>query len=58
MWELHARRFPDAPAAIHGGEVRTWRDFDLRANGIANTLLTAGARHQDKVAQYMHNCPE
>ena len=58
MWELHARRFPDAPAAIHGGETRTWRDFDLRANGIANTLLAAGAKHQDKVAQYMHNCPE
>ena len=58
MWELHARRFPDAPAAIHGGETRTWRDFDSRANGIANTLLAAGAKHQDKVAQYMHNCPE
>jgi acyl-CoA synthetase (AMP-forming)/AMP-acid ligase II len=58
MWELHARRFPDAPAAIHGGEVRTWRAFDQRANGIANTLLAAGAQHQDKVAQYMHNCPE
>jgi len=58
MWELHARRFPDAPAAIHGGETRTWRDFDCRANGIANTLLAAGAKHQDKVAQYMHNCPE
>ncbi|MFM8387834.1 MAG: acyl-CoA synthetase [Actinomycetota bacterium] len=58
MWELHARRFPDAPAAIHGGETRTWRDFDARANGIANTLLAAGAKHQDKVAQYMHNCPE
>ena len=58
MWELHARRFPDAPAAIHGGEVRTWRAFEQRANGIANTLLAAGAKHQDKVAQYMHNCPE
>ncbi|MBU6240685.1 MAG: acyl-CoA synthetase [Acidobacteria bacterium] len=58
MWELHARRFPDAPAAIHGGEVRTWREFDQRANGIANTLLVAGAQRQDKVAQYMHNCPE
>jgi len=58
MWELHARRFPDAPAAIHGGEVHTWREFNERANGIANTLLAAGVGHQDKVAQYMHNCPE
>ena len=58
MWELHAGRFPDAPATIHGGETRTWRTFNQRANGIANTLLAAGVAHQDKVAQYMHNCPE
>jgi len=38
--------------------VRTWRSFNERANGIANTLLAAGVAHQDKVAQYMHNCPE
>lgn len=58
MWEQHAKRFPDAPAAIHGGQTRAWRDFDARANGVANALLAAGAKHQDKVAQYMHNCPE
>ncbi len=58
MWEFHASRFPEAPALKHGDRVITWGEMDARANGIANTLLAAGAKHQDKVAQYMHNCPE
>ena len=36
----------------------TWAEFDRRANGIARTLLDAGASEQDKVAQYLYNAPE
>jgi len=54
-WEHIARRLPDAPAQEHRGLVHTWADFDRRANGVAATLLAAGARHQDKVAQYLYN---
>jgi acyl-CoA synthetase (AMP-forming)/AMP-acid ligase II len=36
----------------------TWAEFDHRADGIGATLLAAGAQQQDKVAQYMYNCPE
>jgi acyl-CoA synthetase (AMP-forming)/AMP-acid ligase II len=29
-----------------------------RADGVAQTLVEAGLGHQDKVAQYLYNCPE
>jgi len=57
IWETVAECIPDAPAQIHGPTHYTWREFDERANGIAHTLLEAGAKEQDKVAQYLHNCP-
>jgi len=58
IWEACADRQPDAPAQIQGDRTVSWRDFDRRADGIARTLLDAGAEPQDKVAQYLYNCPE
>ena len=58
LWEAIADRQPDAPAQFAADRVWTWADFDRRADGIAATLLAAGATHQDKVAQYLYNCPE
>ncbi|HRW37915.1 MAG TPA: acyl-CoA synthetase [Aquihabitans sp.] len=58
IWEVIAGKIPDAPAQIQGDRTYTWRQFDERANGVAHTLLEAGAAEQDKVAQYLHNCPE
>ena len=58
MWEHHADRFPATVAQIQGMRTFTWREFDRRADGIAATLLAAGAQHQDKVAHYLYNCPE
>ena len=58
MWETVADELPDAPAVIQGERVVPWADFDRRADGIARTLLERGAVHQDKVAQYLYNCPE
>ena len=63
-WEAIARAIPDAPAQYgfshrDGSELHyTWAEFDRRANGIAAALLESGATHQDKVAQYMYNCPQ
>jgi len=57
-WEAIADRQPDAPAQFHTDRVFTWSEFDHRADGVAATLLAAGARHQDKVAQYLYNGPE
>jgi len=58
IWEVIAAQIPEAPAQIQGGRTLTWREFDQRANGVAHALLEAGAQEQDKVAQYLYNCPE
>jgi len=58
LWEAIADRQPDAPAQFAADRIWTWAEFDRRADGIAATLLAAGAAHQDKVAQYLYNCPE
>ncbi len=58
LWERIAVKFPDAPALVHGERVISWKDMDQRANGLAASLLAAGAGHQDKVALYLYNCPE
>ena len=58
LWEAVADELPDAPATIHDGERRTWREFDRRADGVARTLLGAGLGRQQAVAQYLYNGPE
>jgi len=59
VWEAVARRLPDAPAQMQGDRVVSWAEFDRRANGIATALTSAPASaEQDKVAQYLYNCPE
>lgn len=58
IWEVCAAQVPDAPAQVQGNRTVTWADFDRRANGVAQFLLDAGVAHQDKVAQYLFNCPE
>ena len=57
-WESVAARLQDAPAQQHQDQIFTWSVFNRRANGVATTLLQAGVRRQDKVAQYMYNCPQ
>jgi fatty-acyl-CoA synthase len=58
VWETVAELIPDAQAQVQGDQRYTWREFDERANGIADTLLQAGVAEQDKVAHYLYNCPE
>jgi len=58
IWEVVADHQPNAPAVVQGGRRLTWRELDRRADGIAAGLLAAGLGHQDKVAQYLTNCPE
>ena len=58
LWDTVARCIPDAPAQEYEERIHTWRDFDRRAQGLAGTLLERGVQHQDKVAQYLYNCPE
>jgi fatty-acyl-CoA synthase len=58
VWEVVAEQLPDAPAQIQGDRRISWAEFDRRANGVAQHLLDAGVAEQDKVAQYLYNCPE
>jgi fatty-acyl-CoA synthase len=58
IWERIAERIPDEQALVHGDRRVTWAEFDRRADGIAATLLAAGADRQDKVAIYLYNGPE
>ena len=58
IWEHNADRFPEALAQQQADRSFTWAEFDRRADGVAATLLAAGARHNDKVAHYLYNSPE
>ena len=58
VWEIVAGALPDAPAQVQGDRRTTWSEFDRRADGLARFLLDAGVVEQDKVAQYLYNCPE
>ncbi|HVM65040.1 MAG TPA: AMP-binding protein [Acidimicrobiales bacterium] len=55
VWEAVAEVLPDAPALVHGGLHRSWRDFEARAAGVAAALdnVTDGT-----VAQYLYSGPE
>ncbi len=58
VFERIADRIPDELAQQQGYRAITWVEFDTRADGVARALLDAGLVEQDKVAQYLYNCPE
>ena len=58
VWEAVAETVPAAPALVHGDRRITWEQLDRRADGVARALLERGVKAQDKVAQYLYNCPE
>jgi 3-oxocholest-4-en-26-oate---CoA ligase len=59
LWEAIAAQISDELAQQQGARQMTWREFDQRANGVAHAFLDVdGAAEQDKVVQYLYNCPE
>jgi fatty-acyl-CoA synthase len=58
VWEVVADTFGAAPALVQGPRTTSWADMDARADAVARWLLDLGLEHQDKVAQYLYNCPE
>jgi 3-oxocholest-4-en-26-oate---CoA ligase len=58
IWETVADLIPDAQCQVQGDRRLTWREMDRRADGIARTLLDRDVTEQDKLAQYLYNCPE
>ena len=58
VFERIADHIPDELAQQQGDRAMSWAEFDRRADGVARCLLDAGLVEQDKVAQYLYNCPE
>ena len=58
VWEAIAAAVPDRPAQIQGPRVISWRDFNRRANGLAQHLVDAGLTQQSKMAAFLYNGPE
>ncbi|HZU73792.1 MAG TPA: AMP-binding protein [Acidimicrobiales bacterium] len=58
VWEGVARARGDSPALAHGQRTVSWTELDRRADALASAFLAAGFSHQDKVANYLYNCPE
>lgn len=58
VWEAVAAAVPDAPALIHGSQVRTWQEFEDRSARLAAFLHDCGVGHDAKVALYLRNQPE
>lgn len=53
-----ARLFPERPALIHGEKNLAYRQFNARANRLANALMRLGLRQGDNVAILQYNYPE
>ena len=58
LWDWWAARRPGARCQIHGRRRRSWGEVEGRAASVADALRSAGLGAQDKVAQYLYNCPE
>lgn len=58
VFERISDHIGDALAQQQLDRAMTWSQFNRRANGVAAGLLSAGLVEQDKVAQYLYNCPE
>lgn len=58
IFEAITARQPQASLFEHGDLTLTWEAVDRRANGVAAALLEAGYGEQDKVAQFLYNCPQ
>ena len=62
MLARNARMYPDDIALIElkpSKNIRkeiTWKEFDGRANRVANALIAMGIREDDKVIHWMMNC--
>jgi 3-oxocholest-4-en-26-oate---CoA ligase len=58
IWETVTEVLPETQALVHGAVHESWLEFNRRADSLAQFLLSAGCRHQDKVAFNLYNGPE
>jgi amino acid adenylation domain-containing protein len=50
LFEMQARRIPDAAAVVHQGQSLTYAELNIRANRLAHHLIERGVRPDDRVA--------
>src|SRR5262245_11494166 len=58
MVRVHARLQPDKLAARDSSRSLTFREWDRRANQLANALVAIGLQRGDRVAILAYNCLE
>jgi acyl-CoA synthetase (AMP-forming)/AMP-acid ligase II len=58
MLSVHARLQPDRPAAKDLRRSRTYREYEERANRLANALRGIGVAKGERVAVFAYNCLE
>jgi len=55
LLERAHRNIPDKEALVYNGKRYTYREFDEKANQLANALIKRGVKKGDKVAMWMFN---
>ena len=58
VFEVVAAAVPASPALIQGDRTLSWHELDTRSGQVAAYLAGQGLSRQDKVVQYLRNCPE
>src|SRR5690606_17197850 len=58
LFEMHAKRAPEAIALVYGDETLTYRELDRRANRLAHRLRSHGVGPNSVVAIYMERSIE
>jgi 3-oxocholest-4-en-26-oate---CoA ligase len=58
VWESIALAIPDRVAQLRGERSLTWRDFDRRAEALAQHLIEAGLPRHARVGTLLFNAPE
>lgn len=58
VMEIIADAIPTRPALVHGGNRRTWAEFDLRAAKLAGAFAKAGLKADSKIGHYLYNSNE
>lgn len=54
----HARAFPEKPAIVWYGRALSYRELDHWSDGFAQRLRELGVGKGDRVALFMHSCPQ
>ena len=58
VWEMISDIIPENDALISGGEVVSWKDYDLKSSKIATALTNAGLSANSKAGLYLNNSNE